>query len=384
MGTFNAKHFNSEVFLKYLETVPRERLVRLLNSGVLVRDRSFGVALPEQVGGNYIIKPFKARLSGNPVNYDGATDITASTMGTYKQGIVAIGRAKGFNEKDFTESITGHDFLSDVAVQLVEYWQNVNEGLILSILKGIFGSAIAANVYDEAGVVNVNTLNNAMQAVAGDLKDHFALVFMHSAVATKLENLQLLEYLKYNDGNGIQRDLNLATWNGRLVFVTDRVPTTAVAAVYTLTSDEDIVAGKTYYTRSGSGTSESPYVYTAVASPVKANIATYYEKTADAYTEYVTYVLGRGAFGYDELPVKVPVEMARDAFDDGGIDTLISRERLVLAPYGITFKAAGMSAASPTDAELETSSAWELAKDASNNAISTKVLPFLAIKTRSN
>lgn len=50
-------------------------------------------------------------------------------------------------------------------------------------------------------------------------------------------------------------------------------------AAYTLTTDTDVVEGKTYYTRSGSGTSASPYVYTAVASPVKANLGTYYEQT---------------------------------------------------------------------------------------------------------
>ena len=199
MGTFNAKTFNSEVFLKYMETVPQDKLVRFLNSGVLVRDRSFNSALAEQVGGNYITKPFKGRLAGTPLNYDGNTNITAQTLGTFSQGIVAIGRAQAFEELDFTESITGHDFMSDVAVQLVQYWENINEGLILSILKGIFATALASNVYDAKKVVAVDTLNTAMQVVSGDLKDHFALAFMHSAVATQLENQKLLEYLKYND-----------------------------------------------------------------------------------------------------------------------------------------------------------------------------------------
>lgn len=49
---------------------------------------------------------------------------------------------------------------------------------------------------------------------------------------------------------------------------------------YGLTTDTDIVQGKTYYTRSGSGTSESPYEYTPVAEPVKASLDNYYEVTA--------------------------------------------------------------------------------------------------------
>ena len=51
-------------------------------------------------------------------------------------------------------------------------------------------------------------------------------------------------------------------------------PTVTVGAA---TTDTDIVAGKTYYTRSGSGTAQSPYVYTVVASPVKSSLSSYYE-----------------------------------------------------------------------------------------------------------
>lgn len=48
-----------------------------------------------------------------------------------------------------------------------------------------------------------------------------------------------------------------------------------VGAEYALTEDTDIQSGKTYYTRSGS---EGGYIYTAVTSPAKANIGTYYDK----------------------------------------------------------------------------------------------------------
>lgn len=51
---------------------------------------------------------------------------------------------------------------------------------------------------------------------------------------------------------------------------------------YTLTSDADPVSGKTYYTRTGSGTSESPYVYTPVATPSSSSMGSYYEKESTA------------------------------------------------------------------------------------------------------
>ena len=66
------------------------------------------------------------------------------------------------------------------------------------------------------------------------------------------------------------------------------VPTTAMKSAYKFTddgfevavdeyektADTDVVAGKTYYTKAGN-------TYTAVANPVKADIATYYEKVQE-------------------------------------------------------------------------------------------------------
>lgn len=50
-------------------------------------------------------------------------------------------------------------------------------------------------------------------------------------------------------------------------------------AVYALTKDTALTNGKTYYTRSGSGTNASPYKYTKVDAPAVASIATYYENS---------------------------------------------------------------------------------------------------------
>ena len=52
--------------------------------------------------------------------------------------------------------------------------------------------------------------------------------------------------------------------------------TNTIAESYALTQDTDIVAGKTYYTRTGT---DPNYVYTPVATPVKASLGTYYERS---------------------------------------------------------------------------------------------------------
>ncbi len=69
---------------------------------------------------------------------------------------------------------------------------------------------------------------------------------------------------------------------GATVVPVEVVPNNVMASedVFTKTEDESLVTGKTYYTRSGSGTAESPYVYTPVASPSAASLSNYYEVSA--------------------------------------------------------------------------------------------------------
>jgi hypothetical protein len=58
---------------------------------------------------------------------------------------------------------------------------------------------------------------------------------------------------------------------------------------YSLTQDTVVDDSKVYYTRSGSGTSQDPYVYTAVAEPTTAGLPTYYELSIDAaLSQYVS------------------------------------------------------------------------------------------------
>lgn len=66
-------------------------------------------------------------------------------------------------------------------------------------------------------------------------------------------------------------------------------------AVYELTEDTEVDSSKAYYTRSGSGTTASPYAYSEVASPTKANLGTYYEITTAAGLDINFMVVERSA-----------------------------------------------------------------------------------------
>ena len=396
-GIFDAKLFNAEVFQQYVERIPNLNRNELIRSRAIRPRPDLATAMADEVGGNYITTPLKGLIGGAAQNYDGGTNLTAQGTKTFSHSRVVVGRANAWTEKDFSYDITGgEDFLENVAQQISEYWEEIDQATIVHILNGVFSmndtagaefvakhtNDVTAKQNSEGVVGNMDgtTLNTTMQKACGDNKSKFSLAIMHSMVATNLENMRLLVYLKYNDANGMQRDLAIGTLNGRTVLVDDNMPVTEIDAVYQKTSDQTVDATKTYYTRSGSST--AGYTYTAVASPADASIGNYYEKVSDAYTTYTTYVLGDGAIEYTNCGAKVPYETDRDPAKNGGEDTLYSRQRKSFAPYGISFTKSSMASLSPTDAELETGANWELVNDnaaSSKEYINHKAIPIARI-----
>lgn len=395
MAKFDSKTWNPTVFEKYRKKVPNVKENALIKNGLLNPVTNTRARLTDEVGGNYIIEPIKGLLDGQVLNYDGVVDMAATSRDTFEQGKIIVGRMKAWTEKDFSTELTGEDWMKGLAAEVNEYYDGVDQNTLLAILAGIFGMNDGSGFVDahttdisedEEGVVSSVTLNNAIQKASGDKKKLFKVAIMHSMVATNLENLNLLEYLKYTDSEGIQKDLGLATWNGRLVIIDDEMPTEEVDAEYELTSDVAIDSSKTYYTRSGSGTSQSPYVYTAVEDPDVDDIATYYEIAAEAYTAYTTYVLGEKFFDYDNVGVKVPNEMGRDPKTNGGLDTLYTRQRKLFVPKWISFTKSQMASNSPTDAELADGRNWEVVnngKAGANKAfVNHKMIPLARIISR--
>ena len=94
MAQFDLKTFNAEVFGKYLERVPRVRQNRLLEAGILRTRNALRSMLSDQAGGNYITVPLLGLIDGAPLNYDGATDLTAVSSRTFTQSMVVVGRMK--------------------------------------------------------------------------------------------------------------------------------------------------------------------------------------------------------------------------------------------------------------------------------------------------
>lgn len=317
---FDAKSFNPEAFQYIADRIPNPKRNELIKSKVITPNPDVAAVFSDQDGTGYARLAMRGLLDGEAVNYDGKTDITATSTKTFEQGVAVVGRAKAWTEKDFSYDITGgQDFMQNIAQQVDEYWWGIDQNLILAVLEGIFAMTdtkskefVDKHTYDVTGAddghITATTLNSAMQSACGDNKKIFKVAFMHSAVATNLENLNLMKHLTYTDKDGITRDLELYTWNGRLVVVDDSLP-----------------------------------VVESESGP-----------------QYTTYVLGERAISHNKLNVKIPYEMARDAKTNGGVDTLYTRRRGTFMPFGISYEKVSQASLSPTDSELRNGANWAL------------------------
>lgn len=351
MAKFDSKSFNPQAFGKYVDRIPNVTKNELAKSGAVGTNQNARDALANQTGSLYARVPYFGRIDGSTSqNNDGGTDITSTSTTTYEQGFIVASRMDGWTEKSFSKNITaGVDFMDNVAAQIADYKMDVRQDILLAILKGVFsmsttGSTVAAkgakefldkhvynitaNTGDDA-LVGAATLNKAIQKAGGDNKNIFKLIIMHSEVSTNLENMKLLKYMTYTDADGIERELALATWNGRTVLIDDNMPTEEV---------EESSSGK-----------------------------------GDGYTKYTTYVLGEGAIILDDIGDAVPYEMSRDPKTNGGQDTLYVRDRYICGVDGISFEKPATITASASNTDLETGANWNIINDG------TKTIPHKAI-----
>ena len=339
MAKFDSKSFNPQAFGAYVNRIPNVTKNELAKSGAVGSNEQARAALGNQTGSLYVRIPYFGRINGSTSqNNDGATDIASTNTTTYEQGFIVASRMDSWTERSFSKNITaGVDFMDNVAAQVADYKLDVRQAMLLAILEGVYGmgvdgdtvAAISAKEFiekhtfdisgaeGEAAMVGSTTLNKAIQKACGDNKNIFKLVIMHSEVATNLENMKLLKYMTYTDADGIERELALATWNGRTVLIDDNMP---------------VDDGK-----------------------------------------YTTYVLGQGAIILDDIGDAVPYEMSRDPKTNGGQDTLYVRDRYICGVDGISFEKPASITASASNEDLANGANWAIINDG------TQAIPHKAI-----
>ena len=337
MSIFDSKIWNPQVFDKYRETIPMVRTNALLTSGAFKRRADWPAMFPDQTGGNKITTPYTGRLSGEADNYDGVTNMSISGIDTYSRDIVAVGRMKGWQEKDFTQSITGKDFMPEIAAQVNEYYDNINISDILAILDGMFSMPGAVNapfitshthdISSNAGAdkFDETTIITAAQKACGQNMNVFSIAYMHSFVVANLTKIMQVEYMKYTDVNGFTRDIAMATVNGKIVIMDDRLYDTATG-------------------------------------------------------NYKSYILGTDAIEYADLPVATPSSTSRDEEENGGISKLHTRQRKVYAPAGVSYTMAAQGGLSPAKSELELGINWDIIQNSDKSrTIDIRAIPIARI-----
>ena len=321
---FNAKYFNSEVVLESVGNLRDATKLELVAVAKRRIDSELPARMPEQKGGNIGTIIIHGNLEGTSENYDGSTNITLDSLTNYAQTVVAIGRAHGFKEEDFQTSIAGYSEMDAQIYQIAVYQDKQVKAAILSTLKGIFATALASKV-QTATSVDSDALIDLLVASAGDMADQFDTVVMDSYVAGELAKASKLAYGTYVI-NGIEyQDQKVGYWSGKRVIIDDAVGTNAKVGTHKV------------------------------------------------------YAFAPDSFRYSELPVKVPFALSRDELTDGGVDFVVERQRFVLAPEGVSFVRSAMAGLSPTNAELESGSAWELVEDGNGTAIPLKIVPFACL-----
>ena len=120
-----------------------------------------------------------------------------------------------------------------------------------------------------------------------------------SAIVTNDDGLNYLDTLKVSAGSNeylLKPDRDQTSpYEYVLAVGARRVPVVVVpngilasTPTYSASSDTAVKSGKTYYTRSGSGTSASPYVYTKVTSPTgNPSTSSYYEMDVTAQVPFI-------------------------------------------------------------------------------------------------
>lgn len=328
-GTFGGFAFDPEVFADYMTEQPTWNNA-IIASGILAEDSSIMNLIGSK--GNVATLPFYKAISiedFEPYNNDGKTDNTPKTITGGKQTAMLIQRMMAWKAQDFIKELTGADPMQHVANSAGNYYQQVRERDLCNTLKGVMAlDAMAAHKTDisatstttgttvtDANKIDATTMIYAKQKALGDMANGFGLAIMHSAIYARYQALGLIEFMKYNEANGLTREVNLPTINGLTVLVTDRytVDTTGDVPVYTTT-----IAGQGAFLTCEKTNYEKPY-----------------------YTDY-------------------------DPESKAGIEKLYTKQGYVLHPNGFSLNSTKIVEESPTTTELATSANWSLAFNEKN------------------
>lgn len=320
-GTFGGFAFDPEAFADYLSEKDNIK-VEIIASGIYRDDPTINnmIGSKGNVGTIPFYLPLDVDASGmGPLNNDGKTNNTPSTITGSKQTCMLIQRMKAFKSNDFTKELTGADPMQHIANSINKYYQQVWQRELMNIADAVLGvSALSDHVIDLTGetdpTVNETSLIFAEQAAFGDAVTASGLYVMHSLIYAKYQALDLVQFRKFSGGD-LRSEVELPTINGKPVLVTDK------------------------FTVTGAGSN----------------------------AVYKTYMFGEGAFvGCKKTNYENDYYPDYDPETDAGVEKLYTKEGRVIHPNGLSLDISAIVEESPAYSELGTAANWSLKFDPKN------------------
>ena len=305
------------LFEKYV--IERTAVLSAFGASGIVESDPFFDALAAG-GGNSVDMPFWQDVNpARQILADNAP-LAVNKIGSSKDIARIQVDANAWSVNDLAKILSGADPMGALVALVGDYWIRMDQGLIVSSLKGMFASASMAGnklaiasetVAGQSGSTRLNGSTFVDATVKlGDRGSRLTAIAMHSATEASLRKLDLIDYVPESEGKP-----EIAVFQGRRVIVDDGLPTRA-------------------------GTTDG--------------------------LVYTSFLFGPGAFAKGAAPLSGEpllgghgtegVEWARAALDS---DTnFINRRRFILHPRGVKFNSAAVAGTSPTNAELENGANW--------------------------
>jgi hypothetical protein len=309
-----------ELFLEYGEVNSPERIA-YLQSGVVTTDPLLDAAANR--GGQVTTLPFWNDLDATVepnITTDNPADVATSQGVNAGDMLVRIGDYnQQWSAADLAGMLAGSDPMRRIRERTDMYWSRQWQHKLIAVGEGIRLSNIANNagdmVYDvslqAAGAVTDANLfaRPAFTSAAftmGDRFDDVKAIAIHSRVAKKLTDEQLIDFVQ---PAGVP--LPVPMYDNKYVIVDDGLP--------------------------------------MIADP--NNAGTF---------KFVSVLYGQGVIGFGNGLPKVPVETFRwpSQGNGGGVEELHIRKRWIVHVNGFSFTSASLAGLSPVNAELATAANW--------------------------
>jgi hypothetical protein len=193
-----------EIFTPY--TINRTmELSNLIQSGIAENNGEFdSLASGPNLTANM---PFWNDLTGDLEIMDDKGESVPENIGSDKDVARKLAFVKSFGANALAGLLSGSDPMKAIADLFAAYWNRQYQGVLLSILDGVFAAAnMTEKVHDitaktgGAELIGGATFLDAVQLM-GDAKDLLTGMMIHSATETYLAKNNLIEYVRESDAN---------------------------------------------------------------------------------------------------------------------------------------------------------------------------------------